>query len=352
MLWSTHIAISNEVLRTLNINLTDKVYSRYKAGVIAPDQWKDYPHHYGKSNAIMNNLMAARQNYLQNCLPETFYYLGVAFHYIQDAYTSVISYGSRNNEIWHHNYEQSIEDAPFVNDVSKTIQYYFRDDLQQLRKYSQIERTLSQKLQGKNATLQVATMVGRNPSTQTGKPIIDRNLALEACADIMESVLSAKTNSHIDTALKQSLIYHETLLKQTELSTAQEIVDKATEIGRVKSRREVNSGIPARLKNAWLSLQAKIKEMRLNSKYKRYIQKRHLFKVSKMYKQATDAIIAPELGWYLFSKEELSLDIVKPELIPIQQSYQNLIVNHSINRYQIGKDVVVLRKELSLYINL
>jgi hypothetical protein len=351
MLWKTHIAISNQVLKQLGIHLSYENYERYKAGVIAPDQWNDYPHHHGKSIAIINNLMAARQSFLQDRLPETFYFLGVAFHYIQDAYTSVVPYEGRNKEVWHHNYEQNIEDAPFVDDISKTIQYYFRDNLAQLNRYSQIETTLSQKLHGKNATFQLATMVGRNQSTITGKPIVDKNLALEACADIMESVLCAKTNSQIDTSLKQSLIYHQGLLQQTELSTAQEIVDNAIEIEQLKSKREVKSGVVTKLKNGWLGLRVRIKKIRLSSKYKNYLQKKHLFKISKMYGQATDAIIAPELSWYIFSKEELNLNNVKPELIPIQQSYRELIDNHTVNSYKIGNDEVVFRKELLPYVN-
>lgn len=149
MLWKTHISISNQVLRTIGINLSDEVYSKYKAGIIAPDQWQDFPHHYGKSNDITKYLLYARQSYLQDNLEDTFYYLGVAMHYIQDSYTSVISYRSQSNQIWHHNYEQSIEDSPFVEDLQKTIQYYFRDDYSQLNKYSKIALTLSGKIEGK-----------------------------------------------------------------------------------------------------------------------------------------------------------------------------------------------------------
>ena len=124
--------------------------------------------------------------------------MGVVLHYIQDAYTSVISYNSPSNQLWHHNYEQSIEDAPFVNDIQGNLQYYFRDDYPQLKKYSTIAGTLLSKVEGKNATMQIATLVGQYPSEQTGKPIVDRNLALEACFVVSQSVLSSKTNPQID----------------------------------------------------------------------------------------------------------------------------------------------------------
>ena len=145
MLWKTHIRISNEVLRRLKITLSDDVYARFKEGVLAPDQWKDYPHHHSKSDAIARNLLYARQLYLQNNLQDAFYYLGLALHYIQDSYTSVISYNSPNNQIWHHNYEQSIEDSDFVYDLEKTIQYFFANDHSQLNKYFEIQTSLSRK---------------------------------------------------------------------------------------------------------------------------------------------------------------------------------------------------------------
>ena len=40
MLWKTHIRISNEALRRLDITLTNDVYSRFKEGIIAPTNGK------------------------------------------------------------------------------------------------------------------------------------------------------------------------------------------------------------------------------------------------------------------------------------------------------------------------
>jgi hypothetical protein len=167
-------------LRRLNVNLSSDVYSRFKEGVLAPDQWQDFPHHYGKSDAIQTNLQYARQSYLQNDFQNAFYYLGVALHYIQDAYTSVISYNSPNNQEWHHNYEQSIEDSDFVFNVENTIQYFFQNNDFQLSRYSNIANQLSQNIEGKYNTIRAATLVGVTQSQQTGKPKVDLNLALKA----------------------------------------------------------------------------------------------------------------------------------------------------------------------------
>jgi len=52
MLWQTHIRIANEVLQRLGIPKSTIEADRLKEGVLAPDKWGDYPHHYGKSHAI------------------------------------------------------------------------------------------------------------------------------------------------------------------------------------------------------------------------------------------------------------------------------------------------------------
>jgi len=53
MLWKTHVRISFEVLRRLGISLTDEVAQSFKNGIVAPDQWKDFPHHHGKSEILL-----------------------------------------------------------------------------------------------------------------------------------------------------------------------------------------------------------------------------------------------------------------------------------------------------------
>jgi hypothetical protein len=327
MLWKTHIRISNEVLRRLNVNLSSDVYSRFKEGVLAPDQWQDFPHHHGKSGAIERNLLSARQYFLQNNYQDAFYHLGIALHYIQDAYTSVISYDSPNNQKWHHNYEQSIEDSEFVYNLDGTIRYFFQNNGYQRNRFCNIASQLSQSIDGKYDTLRTATLVGRFQSQQTGKPIVDLNLALRASLIVAESVLSSRNNAQIDSALEQSLAYHETLLHNAELSTSKEIVTMANLIVNLKSKRVTKSGIIPKLKNGLLGLRVKVKELQLSSKYNSYLQKKHLLEVSSKYKEAADRIINPQLGWYIFSRSELDLNIVKSELIPVQESFRHFVVD-------------------------
>lgn len=190
-------------------------------------------------------------------------------------------------------------------------------------------------------------MTGHYPSDQTGKPIVDRNLALKACCSVAQSILSSKTNSQLDKALKQSLSYHEDLLKQAELSKSNEIVEMASKIENMKSERIIASGIISKLKNGLLSLRVKIREIQLNSKYADYVQRKHLLKVSTKYLQATESIIGPELGWYIIARPELDLNIVESELISLDESIQNLDMADGTNCFHIGKQKIAIRNELN-----
>jgi hypothetical protein len=354
MLWKTHIRISNEVLRRLDINLPSDVYSRFKEGLLAPDQWQDYPHHYGKSGAIQYNLQHSRQYFLQNNQKEAFYYLGVALHYIQDAYTSIISYNSPHNREWHHNYEQSIEDADFVFNVENTIHNFFQDDEYQLNRYSNIVNQLSQNIQGKYDTIRIATLVGATQSQQTGKPKVDLNLALKACLVVTESVISSKNNSQLDLDLKQSALRHETLLHEAELDSSKEIISLTGEVEELKRKRITKSGFILKLKNGFLRIRIKVKELHLDNKYKEYLQKKHLLRVYANYRNETNRIISQRIDWYNYVIPELNLSIVKNELIPIQEASRifggaviELVNSGKINSYRIGNHGVIVRRELN-----
>jgi hypothetical protein len=99
MLWKTHRRITEEVMRKLRIPLTSGEISALKEGVIAPDKWKNYPHHHGKSNAIKQHLVTARYLFLQGDLLNAYFNLGVALYYIQDSYTSFPSFYPNHQEL-------------------------------------------------------------------------------------------------------------------------------------------------------------------------------------------------------------------------------------------------------------
>ena len=326
MLWKTHIRISFEALRRIGVSPSSQESSRFKDGVLAPDQWKDYPHHHGKSESIRKNLLHARQCFLQDNLLDAYYYLGVALHYIQDSYTSVISYDSPNNQLWHQNYEQSIEDSQFVNNVENTIQYFFRNDYPQLNKYSALARNLSRKIEGKTDTLRAATLVGEYASVKTGKPRIDLNMALKASFVVSKSVLSSKDCPKLVTELNQVLEEYEGQLQRTEIALANRIIELVRKRDSLRGKIVTASGVKSKLKNGFLKIGVAIRNLQIYFKSNQYYSQGHLKKVVNSYGKATSETISPYVGWYNFVVPELRFSIVEPELLPIQDVAEKLVV--------------------------
>ena len=154
MLWKTHIRISFEVLNRLGISLSPEETENFKKGIIAPDKWKDYPHHHGKSENIKQHLMKSRGFFLKDDLPFAFFHLGVALHYIQDSYTSFASFYPK-----HQSWEESIECANFTYDLIKTINYSLRDKEWERKRCLGLAVALSKKAQGRDNTLYLATLL-------------------------------------------------------------------------------------------------------------------------------------------------------------------------------------------------
>ena len=220
MLWKTHIRIANEVLAKLGIPRSSAEANRLREGSVAPDKWKDYPHHHGKSDKIKEHVLKARWFFLSDDLPEACFCLGVALHYIQDYYTSLSS-RSRNHVRW----EQQIEESYFTGDLERLVERAFSNRSDRREEYKRYARRLSNRIEGKDDTLQIAAMPGPCANDQTwGKPYVDLNFALKASLTIAKSVFSARTNPKLQAELVHVLKKHEAILIKTEVLFAEKLI--------------------------------------------------------------------------------------------------------------------------------
>jgi hypothetical protein len=224
MLWKTHVRISFEVLRRLGISLSNEVAQSFKNGILAPDQWKDYPHHHGKSENIKEHLMKSRGYFLQDDLPNAFFHLGVALHYIQDSYTSMASFYPK-----HQSWEESIEYANFTYDFEKTIPYSLKNKWYERDRCLKLANTLSKKAQGRDNTLYMATLSGHATSKSFSKPIVDLNLGLRASYVVTESVFSSKNCPDLENKLRDELSNYEALMRTAEVELSNKIIRFANE---------------------------------------------------------------------------------------------------------------------------
>jgi hypothetical protein len=356
MLWKTHIRISFEVLNRLGISLSPEETENFKKGIIAPDKWKDYPHHHGKSENIKQHMMKSRGFFLKDDLPLAFFHLGVALHYIQDSYTSFASFYPK-----HQSWEESIECANFTYDLIKTINYSLRDKEWERNRCLGLAGALSKKAQGRDNTLYLATLSGHEASKSFAKPIVDLNLALRASYVVTESVLSSKKSLALENKLKDDLSNYEVLIRTAEVELTDKIIRLANEREALKVRKVPPSGIISKIKNWILGIRIRLKDSAVNSNYKSYTQRTHLEKVATEYVNAAKKTVAPYIGWYNFQIPKLNPNAVRNELLTVQEIAEVLGENEnalkeSLNRvkiwsYCVGNTNLVKRAELDRFLS-
>jgi hypothetical protein len=178
----THIKLADHVASKIGIDVSSQEAAYLREGSVAPDDWRDFPHHYGKDSAIRSHIVKSRKAFLENKEEEACYHLGVAFHYLADKWTLMTGSDER-----HANWERLIEDSAFVEDVNWLIE---RSDMppQDKSKYHSFLQKLDHEPLGKDETLQLASLW--RPSTWS-TPSADLNVAYKICLKIARSVFSS-----------------------------------------------------------------------------------------------------------------------------------------------------------------
>lgn len=326
-----------------------------KNGVIAPDKWEDFPHHYGKSEKIKENLLKSRVYFLRDDKSNAYFYLGVALHYIQDSYTSMASFYPN-----HHRWEESIEYCNFTDDLEQTINYSLRNNPWERSRCLGIACALSQKAQGKDSTLYMATLTGHEKSASFAEPNVDLNLALRASFVVVESVLSSKNSPELENKLRRLLLDYELLLQKIEDEFSEIIVKLVNELTGLEKRKLPSAGFMPKIKNLLLEIRISLKKSAVNSSYNRYLEQRHLTRFVKEYHEAVVRTVYPYSGWYNFLIPPLNLDVVRRELLPINRVAEVLgineeVINESLDRfkvssYQIENTKLVTRTDLDRFL--
>ena len=351
MLWKTHLRISYEVLRKLDIFLTPQVSQGFKDGIVAPDKWKDFPHHYGKTEQIKHHLMKSRGYFLHDDFLNAFFHLGVALHYIQDSHTSFASFYPK-----HQSWEESIEYARFVSDLNNTIRYSLRDKGWERERCLRLAEALSKNSNGSDNTLYLATLSGHEASKSFAKPIVDLNLALRASYVVSKSVLSSKNSPTLENKLGTELSKHIELMKTAEIELTNKIIRLVNEREELEKRKVPSSGLVSKIKNWIFGIRIKLKDLSVNSGYKSYIQEKHLEKVIREYLKEINIAVSPYRGWNNYQIPKLNPNVVNKELLKIQDAAKALgedksilkesLANAKLTSYRVGTIELIRRVEL------
>jgi len=298
---------------------------------VAPDQWADYPHHYGKSGSIRKYILQARRFFLCGELSNAYFSLGVALHYVQDSYTSLTS-----RSIKHQEWEEQIEQSHLVGDLQKLVAQFFHNKEGHRQEYTLLTKSFLKELEGKNDTLAFATLRGHHEPQLWGAPAVDLNFAFRASLSIVKSVLSPRTSPKLQTELNRALAEYEIVLRETENAFADKILELIRKRDELKVGKK-SSGFFATLKIHFSTLSSRIYNWRAESKVRDYEEQKHLKKVVREYHDAAQKAIAPHKDWYNITIPEIDINIVEKELLSRQEVSRVFGIRDNVFKYLVEK---------------
>ena len=339
MLWKTHIRIANKILNKLGLPTLSSEANQLREGSITPDKWKDYPHHHSKSKSIKKYVLEARKSFLLGDLSSAYFQLGVVLHYIQDSYTSLSPF-IEDQVQW----EQEIQQASFVENLEDLVRSTFRDYEHKIEKYMERIKELSSEIEGKEKTLQIATLPDQTEhaywgTSLEGSPNVDLNFAYKVSLLISKSVLGNKTNHELQENLENILKSYQKKLKKNEILSVEEIINiikKRNDLEKRKNQKGILRIIKAVFWFRILRCNSRVKK-----KLRNYENQKHLERVADEYISKIEEVNSPYHGWYNIFSPQIELSTVKNELLTLSEASKNFginetDINHFIEKKQIS----------------
>jgi hypothetical protein len=337
MMWTTHRRIAKEVMNRLGLlPLPSVEYQRLMDGVVDPDNWNNSPHHIhrpheNKHHEIIKHLELARRYFLGNDMPNSYYNLGVALHYIQDSFTS-----HTISEQAHISWEKRIEESPPVSNIKEIIQITVNHEIQR-RKCFFFVQELSKEVQGREETFRIATLNGRDEYALIASPEVDFYLGFWASYHVTKSILGLKNCPTLDNQLNNILSNYQNGLRMEEKKQSNEIIRLISERNKLVIRRKPQEGIIAKISN-WAT------DRRIGSIDKdaipnknSYFNGDHLEKVAKGYMTEAIRTTADYGGWYNFQIPQINVKIIPMELLEVQAISKILNLSHDELRNLLGE---------------
>jgi len=324
MLLSTHKRIAERIATELKLDLHET--ASFIKGIVRPDYWKDYPHHYGKEDKIRRYILDARRLYLEGKTLDSLYNLGIALHYIQDRWVSLPGW-----HIQHGVYEDEIDRMPFVDDVTEIIKdidisVFWKDSplakmnpekfheiledsrkryfaiIERLTRFEHLCRNRFDRLDGKTVesmTLSIALL----ERPKLGSPIHDFNLAYKVSLLVALSVYMPKISQSLQETLTKLKEEYQKKLEEAEASLARELTNLQRRIDELERKKS--------FKNKLRKLACKV---RMWFKRKEYENRDHLRRVRNAYYREVASLIRMYENWYKVEIPELRVEDVKKRL--------------------------------------
>jgi len=266
----THRRIAERLAAELG--LSPRQAAHLIKGSLAPDFWKDFPHHHGKRRQIERGVLEARRRFLGGDEAGALFALGVALHYIQDAWVSL-----PGSHPAHDQYEREIANMPFVSFEEAMCLTSHRGGTEEITSLIDYPANLTGR-----QTIRIATL----QSPGFGSPLLDLNFAYYVSLAVALSVCGPRQSQELQDFLLRLRDEYSAKMCEAERSLARRILELRADRPGGFARKLV------RRVNLWLN-------------ERRYRRRSHLLKVQKEYCAEAEAAARDYEDWFLVEIPEL-----------------------------------------------
>lgn len=292
MRWEAHTRTAQKILQDFNAYHFQKYEKDLINGIIYPDANDPKPHH-DREDAIRENIRKARDRRLDYNPSDSFFYLGMAFHYIQDSWV-----GMDPDHEEYSKYEKQMDKCTILNIGEDMFRYYPVKRSRVLKQYMEIDAVLGSPLKAPSELYDLASVVKPYESSA----FLDVNIAYRVCYRVAEMVLQPMLKVSLDEMLSKLHSEYTEIFVARNLSEQESLFRMEEDLENL--REGTFSGV-----DAWNKKRALKKRLAL------YAKGGHLNKTRYDYKQESDRVAAPFVEWYNVTIPELVL----PEPEPVDE---------------------------------
>jgi hypothetical protein len=295
MKWKAHTRTAEKVLSIFQALHFKKYEKELVNGIIAPDnQDKETDHYASREKTIINHLTMAREKRLHYDTRSCFFHLGVAFHYIQDAWT-----GIKPGHEDHAKYVDLVNNCVVLDHHLSLEKYYPVRRARVLKQFRDLEKRLSRPIETIDELHDLAVM--KKPFESTA--FLDLNLSFRVCHRVAEMVLKTMFNVELQETLEKTHCEYIERIKERERKEIQSLDELEEQVGVLSLDKSTIS---------------KTKHWRMNKKLvqsiKDYEARKHIQPIVSDFEARIKELCNPHEKWYNIDKPSLELDeILKPD---------------------------------------
>lgn len=303
MRWKAHTRTAQKVLEVFGAMHFNKYEQDLINGVVSPDNEDDKNHYEGREKTVLEYAIRARDKRLKYDTPASFFLLGVAFHYIQDMWTS-IGPDSDNHKL----YLDMIDRCDIANVHESLEKYYPVRQKRVLEQFKALEKRLGKPLESEEELKDLVMM--RKPYESSA--FLDLNFSFRVCYRVAEMVLRTMYNVGLQESLELVRDEYVERIKEREVQERREIEALEVKVEEMAIEGSSMNGL-----NRWSMVR------KLNKRKEEYESKKYLIQIIHDYEAKVRGLCTPHENWHNIDKPDIDLEkILNPqvEIEPLKTS--------------------------------